>query len=164
MNKNIPLIKYKASDKYMQAAIDEAREGIYNNHGGPFGSVIVKDGKIIGSGHNRVVIDNDSTSHGEIVAIRNTEKNLNTFDLSGCEIYTTGEPCPMCLAACMWANIEKVYYGCNISDNADIGFRDEKFDELLGGREKVKEYLVEIDRESCKKLFEEYKQLNKVMY
>ena len=111
-------------NKYMEEAIKEAKEGINNGHGGPFGSVIVKDGRIIGRGHNMVLINHDSTAHGEITAIRNTEKDLGTHDLSGCEIYTTGEPCPMCLAACLWANIDKVYYGCTIEDNAIIVFRD----------------------------------------
>lgn len=148
----------------MQAAIDQAREGIYNNHGGPFGSVIVKDGKIVGTGHNHVLSNNDSTCHGEIDAIRNTESALETFDLSGCELYTTGEPCPMCLAACLWANIDKVYYGCTIEDNALIGFRDEQFDELMGGRDNFEGYLEELDREACLQLFDEYLTLDAQRY
>lgn len=140
----------------MQAAIDEARDGIFNAEGGPFGSVIVRDGVIVGRGHNRVVADNDPTCHGEIAAIRNACASLGTFDLSGCEIYTTGEPCQMCLTACLWANIAKVYYGCTIADNAMIGFRDKKFDDIFGGREKLDGYLIECDRESCLKLFAEY--------
>lgn len=141
---------------YMKIAIEEARTGIHNGHGGPFGSVIVKDGKIIGKGHNMVLKNNDSTAHGEVSAIRNAETEMGTYDLSGAVIYTTGEPCPMCLAACMWANIEKVYYGCTIKDNEMIGFRDAKFDDLMGGREKLADYLEQVDRESCLKLFEEY--------
>lgn len=156
--------KILAKNKYMQIAIDEAITGIHNNHGGPFGSVIVKDGKIVGQGHNRVLLNNDSTCHGEISAIRDAETKLETYDLSGCELYTTGEPCPMCLAACMWANIEKVYYGCTIADNEMIGFRDNKFDQMFGGREKFKEYLEEMDREACLKLFEEYNGLNATIY
>ena len=110
----VPEPGYSADNEYMKLAIDEAREGIYNSHGGPFGSVIVKDDEIVGRGHNMVLKNNDSTAHGEISAIRDAEKRLKTFDLSGCELYTTGEPCPMCLAACMWANIDKVYYGCTM--------------------------------------------------
>lgn len=152
-------------NRFMQMAIDEARYGINNGHGGPFGSVIVKDGEVVAKGHNHVVINNDATCHGEIDAIRNAGKELNTFDLSGCEIYTTGEPCPMCLCACMWANLSKIYYGATIADNDLIGFRDEKFDELLGGREKVKDLLEEVDREEVLKLFEEYNNINdKVNY
>ena len=82
-------------NKYMFLAIEEATNGIRNGEGGPFGSVIVKDGKVVGKGHNQVVLNNDATCHGEMQAIRNASKNLGTFDLSGCEIYTTGEPCPM---------------------------------------------------------------------
>ncbi len=151
-------------NRYMEEAIKEAKEGINNSHGGPFGSVIVKDGRIIGRGHNMVLINHDSTAHGEITAIRNTEKDLGTHDLSGCEIYTTGEPCPMCLAACLWANIDKVYYGCTIEDNAIIGFRDEEFDNRFGGRENFSDYLEQVDRDECTKLFEEYKSLDATRY
>lgn len=142
--------------KYIRMAIDEARTGIRNGHGGPFGSVIVKDGKVIGKGHNMVLKNNDSTAHGEVVAIRNAESDMETYDLSGTQLYTTGEPCPMCLAACMWANISKVYYGCTIEDNENIGFRDAKFDDLMGGREKVADYLEQVGRDECLELFEEY--------
>lgn len=159
-----PEVSWKAENKFMQMAIDEAREGIYNGDGGPFGCVIVKDGKVIGSGHNCVVSNNDSTCHGEIAAIRESEKNVETFDLSSCELYTTGEPCTMCLTACLWANIDKVYYGCTIEDNAKIGFRDELLDEIFGGRENLEDYLTETDRTACLKLFEEYNTLEKTLY
>ncbi len=150
----------ESGSRYMQMAIEEARLGIHRNHGGPFGSVIVKDGKVVGQGHNMVLKNNDSTAHGEISAIRDAEARLGTFDLSGCELYTTGEPCSMCLAACMWANIGKVYYGCTIADNADIGFRDEKFDRMFGGREAFHDYLEELERDACLELFREYKSLD----
>ena len=120
--------------------------------------MIVKDGKIVGSGHNMVLADHDSTAHGEIVAIRDAEKRLGTHDLSGCTLYTTGEPCHMCLTAILWANIGKVYYGCRIRDNAMIGFRDETFDNLFEGRDKLGDLMEmsELDREACLKLFREY--------
>lgn len=153
-----------AENEYMQIAIEEALEGISQHHGGPFGSVIVKDGIIVGRGHNRVLIDNDPTCHGEVSAIRNACTNLGTFDLTGCELYTTGEPCPMCLFACLWANIKVVYYGCTIEDNALIAFRDEKFDELAGGREKLQDYLICIDRDSCLKLFQTYLDMEHQIY
>lgn len=156
--------KYRANNQYMQMAIDEAREGIHNGHGGPFGSVIVKDGNVIGRGHNRVLIDTDSTAHGEVTAIRDAEKNIKSYDLTGAVIYTTGEPCPMCLAACMWANIDKVYYGCTIDDNSVIGFRDELFDEKLGGRKGVADYLEQIDRDACLELFAEYNSIDRIIY
>ena len=161
---DIPEADYHAENEYMELAIAEAREGIYNNHGGPFGSVIVRDGKIIGQGHNMVLKNNDSTCHGEISAIRNAESSLATFDLTGAVLYTTGEPCPMCLAACMWANIDKVYYGCTIEDNEMIGFRDKKFDEMFGGREAFAEYLEELDRDACLKLFDEYNAMDAQNY
>ena len=140
----------------MKLAIEEAREGINQGHGGPFGTVIVKDGNIVGKGHNKVLVNNDPTCHGEVEAIRNACQNLQTHDLTGCELYTTGEPCHMCLCACMWANIDKVYYGCTIEDNGMIGFRDDKFDEIFGGREKLGDFLIPEDREECLKLFEDY--------
>ena len=152
-------VKTEAADHFMAEAIKEALHGICNGHGGPFGSVIVKDGKIVGKGHNMVLKNNDSTAHGEIMAIRDAEKNLGSYDLTGCILYTTGEPCPMCLYACLWANISKVYYGCSIADNADIGFRDARFDSFTGGRAVFKEYLTCIDRDACLELFSIYKDI-----
>ena len=150
--------------EFMETAINEAKTGIANGHGGPFGAVIVKNGEIIASGHNCVLKNNDSTCHGEIDAIRKAEQKLGTYDLSGCELYTTGEPCPMCLAAILWANIDKVYYGCTIEDNAKIGFRDAKFDEMLGGRKNLNNLLEQHDRDLCLQLFDEYNNLDKTLY
>lgn len=116
---------------YMALACHEARQGIERGHGGPFGCVIVKDEKIVGMGHNRVLIDNDPTAHGEITAIRDACKHLNTHDLSGCDLYTTGEPCPMCMAAIMWARIENVYYAKSLEENSALGFDDRPmYDEI----------------------------------
>lgn len=149
----------------MEAAIAEARAGIQNNDGGPFGAVVVKDGAIVASGHNHVLSKNDSTCHGEIDAIRKAEQELKTYDLSGCEIYTTSEPCPMCLAAILWANVDKVYYGCTIEDNEKIGFRDLKFDLMMGGRARLPEGLMEEkDRELCLEVFEEYRKMGGKIY
>lgn len=141
---------------YMQMAIDEAREGIRGGHGGPFGTVIVKDGVVVGRGHNKVLLNHDATCHGEVDAIRTAGARLGTFDLSGCVLYTTGEPCHMCLTACMWANIDKIYYGCTIGDNDRIGFRDDKFDRIFGGRDKLPGFMEQIDHEACLALFDEY--------
>lgn len=150
---------------FMSLAVAEARAGIRSKHGGPFGAVVVKDGKVIVSGHNCVLKNNDSTCHGEIAAIREAEKKLETFDLSGCELYTTAEPCPMCLAAILWANINKVYYGCSVEDTAKIGFRDEKFEKLLNlNYEALSDLLEQRDREMCLEVFEEYKRLDKTIY
>ena len=138
---------------YMSLAIEEAKKGIHGHHGGPFGAVVVKNGEVVGKGHNEVLKNADPTCHGEIMAIHDACKNLGTHDLSGCEIYTTGEPCPMCLGAILWANIGKVYYGCNVLDTDKIGFRDDVFYARFHSRESVCE---ELDREECLKLYEEY--------
>lgn len=94
------------------------------NGGGPFGAVIVKDGKIVAEGSNCVTLNNDPTAHAEVTTIRKACTALNTFDLSGCEIYTSCEPCPMCLSAIYWARIERIYYGCDKVDAKNIGFDD----------------------------------------
>jgi len=150
-------------NEYMKVAIIEARKGIHNGHGGPFGAVIVKDGVIVGKGHNQVLRNNDPTCHGEMMAIHKACKTLGTYDLSGCEIYTTGEPCPMCMSAILWANIDKVYYGCNILDTEQIGFRDKKFYDMQkpGEREKL---VIELDRDACLKLYAEYMRLTHKLY
>lgn len=150
--------------EYMTLAIEEARTGIQAHHGGPFGSVIVKDGQIVGKGHNRVLVDNDPTRHGEMVAIHDACANLGTYDLSGCTIYTTGEPCHMCLCALMWANVDKIYYGCTIEDNGRIGFRDDKFNGIFAGRDKLGSFLEEVGREECLRLFDEYIESQHVIY
>lgn len=154
----------EAQSEFMQIAIQEAREGISNGDGGPFGTAIVRDGVLIASGHNHVLAYNDPTCHGEIDAIRKACKRLGTFDLTGCELYTTGEPCHMCLCACMWANISKIYYGCTIADNEIIGFRDNKFDQIFGGRDKLGDYMTEIDREACLRLFQDYSKMDATKY
>ncbi|MCQ2518650.1 MAG: nucleoside deaminase [Lachnospiraceae bacterium] len=140
---------------YMEEALKEAYEGINNHHGGPFGSVIVKDGKIVGRGHNRVLLKEDPTCHGEMEAIRDACRNLGTHDLSGCSIYTTAEPCPMCLGAILWANIKEAYYGCNVDDTDKIGFRDDIFYDYLSGKSDLLT-LKEDNRAECLELFKEY--------
>ena len=148
-------------DRFMQAAVEEAEKGILSDEGGPFGSVVVKDGEIVGRGHNQVVLLKGPTCHGEMQAVRSACRRLGTFDLSRCVLYTTGEPCQMCLTACLWARLDKVYYGCTIADNAAIGFRDQKFDELFSGRDKLGDYLQELDRDACLQLFARYNGLKK---
>ena len=149
---------------FMREAIMEALEGISLGHGGPFGSVVVRNGEIIGRGHNQVLTGHDPTRHGEIDAIRDACGRLKTHDLNGCELYTTGQPCPMCLFACLWANIDKVYFGCTIEDNARIGFRDESFDQLIGSREQLSDYLICLDRDACLALYETYLQTEHQLY
>ena len=117
--------------KFMQRAIELSEMGMQAGNGGPFGCVIVKNGKIVGEGFNQVTSTNDPTAHAEVVAIRNACKNLNTFQLEGCEIYTSCEPCPMCLGAIYWARPEKIYYANSREDAKAIGFDDSFiYDEL----------------------------------
>ena len=110
-------------EDFMRQAIDLAVENIKNG-GGPFGAVIVKDGEVVATGANRVTANNDPTAHAEVSAIRAACTKLGTFDLSGCVIYTSCEPCPMCLGAIYWAHIDKIYYGANQYDAARIDFDD----------------------------------------
>lgn len=145
----------QSSSDFMQVAINEAYQGIEAGDGGPFGSVIVKDGEIVGQGHNRVLAENDPTCHGEMEAIRDACKNLGTHDLTGCELYTTAEPCPMCLGAILWSNMSQVYYGCTRQDSAEIGFRDDAFYRQLNGEEETVS-VQEFDRETCLELFNDY--------
>ncbi len=114
----------------MRKAIELSIENIANG-GGPFGAVIARDGEIIATGVNRVTSEHDPTSHAEVNAIRNACRKLNTFDLAGCEIYTSCQPCPMCLGAIYWAHIDKIYYGNTKTDAKEIGFDDSFiYDEL----------------------------------
>ncbi|MCK6695724.1 MAG: nucleoside deaminase [Thermoanaerobaculia bacterium] len=108
----------------MREAIRLAREGIDQNKGGPFGAVVVKDGVIVGRGNNRVTSSNDPTAHAEVVAIREACRQLNTYQLTDCVIYTSCEPCPMCLGAIYWARPKAVYFACTKSDASAIGFDD----------------------------------------
>lgn len=108
----------------MQYAFDEGAYGMNNNHGGPFGAVVVLDGKIIGRGHNKVTSTNDPTAHAEVVAIREACKAVGNFHLGNAVIYTSCEPCPMCLSAIYWANIKAIYYCYDRADAARIGFSD----------------------------------------
>ena len=110
---------------FMNEAVNAAINGMSSNEGGPFGCVIVKDGKIVGRGNNKVTSTNDPTAHAEVTAIRDACKNLNSFQLDDCIIYTSCEPCPMCLGAIYWARPKMVYYGSNQEDAANIGFDDQ---------------------------------------
>jgi guanine deaminase len=117
----------KRAEEFMRRAIELSRLGMEAGDGGPFGAVIVKEGKIVGEGRNRVVLSNDPTAHGEMVAIRETAKSLATFNLKGCDLYTSSQPCPMCLGAIYWSRIDRIYYGNSVQDAAAIGFDDEFF-------------------------------------
>ncbi len=151
-------------NEFMKAALDEAYKGINNGDGGPFGAVIVKDGVIVGKGHNCVISGKNPTLHGEIMAITDACKTLQTHDLSGCDIYTTAEPCPMCMGAILWAGIKAVYFGCNTKDTESIGFRDEVFYKMLHSDDMGIIY-SESERNECLKLFKAYSDMeNKQIY
>ena len=144
-------------NKYMQKAKENAERGIENKEGGPFGAVIVDaSGNIIANGNNKVLKEKDPTAHAEIVAIREACKILNTYDLSGCSLYTSCEPCPMCLSAIIWANIHKVYYACTKKDADNIGFRDDEIYEFIKGNNNIIS-LEQMDREMCVEVMERYK-------
>lgn len=134
--------------------------------GGPFGAVIYKDGKIVGKGVNRVIGNNDPTAHAEMEAIRNACKNLKTFDLTGCELYATGYPCPMCMSAIIWANIKKVYYSCDYKDANKLGFRDDYIYKFIKDGQKDEKILKlePISKDEILKLYEMYKKSEKTMY
>lgn len=152
-------------DSYMKIAKENAIKAIQEKEGGPFGAVIIdKQGKIIANGNNQVIKNNDPTAHAEITAIREACKKLNTYDLSDCVLYTSCEPCPMCLSAIIWANIKKVYYGCTKEDAGNIGFRDDKIYKYLEGKEENLVTLKNMDREECIKVFEEYQKEQGIIY
>jgi guanine deaminase len=109
---------------YMRAAIALAEKNVADGTGGPFGAVIVRDGQIVGEGTNRVTRDNDPTAHAEVMAIRNACEKLGTYNLEGCEVYTSCEPCPMCLSAIYWARLDRIFYGNTKADAAEIDFDD----------------------------------------
>ncbi len=147
---------------FMKKAQKLSEENLKTNVGGPFGACVVKDGKIIGKGSNHVIKNNDPTAHAEIEAIRDACKNIHTYDLSDCELYTSCYPCPMCLSAIIWSNIKKVYYGNTKEDAAEIGFRDDYIydyiDQLNDGIEDSKVLdLTCINREDTIKAFNEFK-------
>lgn len=150
----------------MQLGIDEARKTMQENIGGPFGAVVVKNGEIISVSSNHVIAKNDPTAHAEIEAIRLAGQKLNTYDLSGCELYATGYPCPMCLSAIIWANIKKVYV-CGLPEDAEkIGFRDDFIYRFIQDRMQEKNVLeiIETDRKPAQELYAEYEEMNKVVY
>lgn len=119
-------------EDFMRLAIEQSRLGMQANEGGPFGAIVVKDGKVIGRANNQVIAHNDPTAHAEVQAIRQACANLDSFQLDGCVLYTSCEPCPMCLGAIYWARPDKVYYANTRSDAAEIEFDDEMIYKELG--------------------------------
>jgi guanine deaminase len=146
-------------EKFMLRAIELARSGMEMNAGGPFGCVIVKNGTVIGEGWNSVTSTNDPTSHAEIVAIRNACKELNSFQLTDCEIYTSCEPCPMCLGAIYWARPKTVYFASNHKDAAEAGFDDQFIYQQIDLRPEHRSIpFVQLASDQAKLLFEVWKQ------
>ena len=147
-------------NEYMKIAKELADNNLITNNGGPFGACVVKDGKIIGKGYNNVLTSNDPTAHAEVMAIREACKNINSYDLSGCELYTTCYPCPMCLSAIIWANINKVYYGNTKEDASMIGFRDDFIYDFIKNNNSDSNVLElkNIDRDETIKTFNNYKE------
>lgn len=152
-----PLLDNERAEGFMRRAIELGRNGMMAGDGGPFGAVIVKDGAVVGEGWNRVVATNDPTAHGEIVAIRNACQKAKAFSLKGCELYTSGEPCPMCLSAIYWARLERVFYGFSLRDAADIGFDDRYiYEELTKRIQQRKIPETQILREEALKMLKAY--------
>lgn len=144
--------------EFMLRAIELSKNGLESGKGGPFGCVIVKDGKIIGEGNNQVTSTNDPTAHAEMVAIRNACKNINSFQLEGCEVYTSCEPCPMCLGAIYWARPDKIYFANNRSDAAEIGFDDAFiYDEIGEKIENRKIQMEALGRMEALEIFKQWK-------
>lgn len=152
--------------KFMLRAIELAQNGVDNNAGGPFGCVIVKDGEIIGEGWNQVTSTNDPTAHAEVVAIRNACQNVKSFQLENCVIYTSCEPCPMCLGAIYWARPVKVFYACNRQDAAEIGFDDQFiYDEIGKNLPERQIEITALGREEALKVFQSWSEkLDKTAY
>jgi len=155
-----------SEEKFMKVAIDLAFEGMHENKGGPFGAVIVQNGVIVGRGNNQVTSTNDPTAHAEIVAIRDACKQLNTFELNDCVIYTTCEPCPMCLAAIYWTHINKIFYGSTKLDAANINFDDSFiYDEIMKNNAERKLNMEQISRDQTIELFNEWQnKTDKISY
>lgn len=150
---------------WMNRAIELSKENVANG-GGPFGAVIVKNGKIVGEGANRVTASNDPTAHAEVVAIRNACQNLQTFELDDCEIYTSCEPCPMCLSAIYWSHISKIYYGNTKKDAAEINFDDDFiYQEIPKAPQERKIPMLQLSRSEALKAFQLWtEKVDKVTY
>ena len=174
-------------DRFMKLANENAKRGIKNGDGGPFGAIILDENlNIIANGNNKVLKNNDPTAHAEIVAIREACKKLNTYDLSKCILYTSCEPCPMCLSAIIWSNIKEVYYGCTKEDAGMTNFMKElkpqNFEDIvagislyrpgpmdfipkyLEGKNKDLINLKQMDRDECIEAFNEYSKNNGTIY
>lgn len=145
--------------KFIRRAIELSKQGLGENAGGPFGAIVVKDGEIVAEGFNKVTSANDPTAHAEMVAIREACKKLNSFQLEGCVIYTSCEPCPMCLGAIYWARPDAVFYGCTKEDAARIGFDDHFiYEEINANMDDRKIQFINLHREEANEIFNLWEQ------
>jgi guanine deaminase len=155
----------KIMNKFMRIAYDEAQKGLKNHEGGPFGAVIVdQEGFVISQAHNQVLSHHDPTAHAEIQALRIAGQVRGTHDMQGCVLYTTCEPCPMCLSAAIWANITDIVYACDRQNASDIGFRDARIYELFAKGRLAGINFTQMDKEECWQLFVEYRDNNREIY
>ena len=149
-------------EDFLRGAIQLARDGMTTGQGGPFGAVIVKDGQIVGRGCNQVTSTNDPTAHAEVVAIRDACRNLGTFQLSGCTLYASCEPCPMCLGAIYWARPARIIYGAFHSDAAGAGFDDQFiYDQLAKPRDQRHIPMQQLLRDEADAVFREWTAMEK---
>ena len=156
----------KAHKSFMSEAVELSAEHMRAGNGGPFGAIIVKDGSIVARGHNRVTSSNDPTAHAEVVAIREACASMDRFSLEGCIIYTSCEPCPMCLSAIYWARLDAVYYANTRKDAASIGFDDDHiYDEIPKDVSERAIPMVHLELQQARDVFEEWRtKPDKVMY
>ena len=156
-------------NKFMKIADEMAKQNLLTDNGGPFGAVVVKDNTVVGVGNNHVLKNNDPTAHAEVMAIRNACENLNTYDLTGCQLYTSCYPCPMCLSATIWSNIKLVYYGNTQLDADEVGFRDDFIYKYIQNLPKEQDMetlkLLQMDRETTIQTFRDFqKKMDKTIY
>lgn len=150
------------TNELMRRAIELAVENARSGRGGPFGAVVARGGEVVAEGVNLVTSSNDPTAHAEVTAIREAGRALGTFDLSGCEIYASCEPCPMCLCAIYWARIDRIYFAAQSGDAAAAGFDDKRFyDEIAAPRDRRTVAMVNVMREEALTAFEVWRQVEK---
>ena len=152
------------NNSVLQKAADKANETMTQGFGGPFGAAIVKDGEIISVASNSVLKDNDPTAHAEVNAIREAGKKLGTHDLTGCILYATGSPCPLCMSAAIWANISHVYISGTVDQAAKIGFRDEFMYEYFKGKHENLISVHQCNKDIAQKLYDKYDEEQRTIY
>ena len=152
------------SKKIIDVCAMQARRTMSQGAGGPFGAIIIKDGGVLALAGNTVLERHDPTAHAEMNAIRIAAKKLETYDLTGCELYTTGYPCPMCLSAAIWAHIDKVYYANSLEDAEAIGFRDDMIYKWFESHDTNVLDLKQVESEEAKTLYKDYAEGNGTIY